>query len=165
MCIQIYFNLCRSKNIDNPLPTGRYSIDNACHCILSSPACIGKTGCFWICVFFIREIQLGTRPAQLRDARHRQQPPAAAGRAVPLLALLLSLRCVSVVLRLLAARPPPPMGRTCRHGPWSVVYAVVAYGGLVCGYAEGECASCVCAAQRLCGCSCVPRAVHGSRVG
>ena len=24
MCIQIYFNLCRSKNIDNPLPTGRY---------------------------------------------------------------------------------------------------------------------------------------------
>ena len=33
------------------------SIDNACHCILSPPACILVNG-FWICVFFIREIQL-----------------------------------------------------------------------------------------------------------
>jgi hypothetical protein len=28
MCIQIYFILCRSKNIDNPPPTGLYWIVN-----------------------------------------------------------------------------------------------------------------------------------------
>ena len=118
----------------------------------------GKFSCCWVRVLRARIAAARQHRSRARRRRRRRAVP-------PLLALLLSLRCVSVVLRLLAARPPPPMGRTCRHGPWSVVYAVVAYGGLVCGCAEGECASCVCAAQRLCGCSCVPRAVHGSRVG
>ena len=33
MCIQIYFILCRSKNIDNPPPTGLYSKVNNVICL------------------------------------------------------------------------------------------------------------------------------------